>query len=112
MIFLSGFLLSDARAESSFLAFSNSRRRVAGRLCPARLMKYVSMRMPEPGPLGETLFEARERAMVAALLANSPLLGCVESVLTRATQRFFDVVFDRGIMRRVPAYKNLEAQRV
>lgn len=47
------------------------------------------MRMPEDGPLGETLFEASDRAMVAALLVKSPLGGCVESVVTVFTQRFF-----------------------
>ena len=47
------------------------------------------MRMPEDGPFGETLFEASERTMVAALLVNNPLGGCVESVVTVLTQRFF-----------------------
>jgi len=51
-------------------------------------MKYVSMRMPEPGPLGETFFEAKLRAMVAASLVNRPSGGWVESVVTPATQRF------------------------
>jgi hypothetical protein len=35
-------------------------------------MKYVSIRMPELGPLGETLFEARVLAIVLALLVNNP----------------------------------------
>jgi hypothetical protein len=43
--------------------------------------------MPEPGPLGETFFEASERAMVAASLVKSPLGGKVETVLTLLTQR-------------------------
>lgn len=46
------------------------------------------MRMPEPGPLGETLLEASDLAIVEASLVNRPLAGCVESVLTFATQRF------------------------
>lgn len=46
------------------------------------------MRMPEPGPLGDTLFEARVLAIVAALFVNSPWGGWVESVCTRATHRF------------------------
>src|SRR5215813_3056383 len=46
------------------------------------------MRMPDPGPLGETFFEARVRAMVAALLLKRPLGGCVESVVTFAIHRF------------------------
>jgi hypothetical protein len=48
-------------------------------------MKYVSIRIPEEGPLGETLFEARVRAMVSALLVNRPSGGWVESVFTLAT---------------------------
>lgn len=45
------------------------------------------MRMPDPGPFGDTFFEASACAMVAASLVNNPLAGCVESVLTFATQR-------------------------
>lgn len=44
--------------------------------------------MPELGPLGETFFEASDRAMVEASLVNRPFGGWVESVLTFATQRF------------------------
>jgi hypothetical protein len=55
---------------------------------PARLMKYVSILMPDDGPLGETRLDARARAMLAALLVKSPLGGCVESVRTLATHRF------------------------
>jgi hypothetical protein len=47
------------------------------------------MRMPEPGPLGETFFEASERAMTGALLVKRSLGGWVESVVTVRTQRFF-----------------------
>jgi len=50
-------------------------------------MKYVSIRMPEPGPFGETLREARTRAIVAAFFVNKPGGGWVESVVTPATQR-------------------------
>ena len=46
------------------------------------------MRIPDPGPLGETRFEARDRAMVAALLVNNPLGGKVDTVLTSATHFF------------------------
>lgn len=49
-------------------------------------MKYVSIRMPEPGPFGETFLEARARAIVSALFVNNPAWGCVESVVTFATQ--------------------------
>ena len=52
-------------------------------------MKNVSMRMPEPGPLGETLFEANVRAIVAALLLKRPGGGWVESVLTLALHFLF-----------------------
>lgn len=47
--------------------------------------------MPEPGPLGETRFEASVRAIVSALLVNSPSGGCVESVFTLATHRLLEV---------------------
>lgn len=40
------------------------------------------MRIPEPGPLGETFFDASVRAIVPGSLLNSPSGGCVESVLT------------------------------
>ena len=51
------------------------------------------MRMPEPGPLGDTFVEARLRAMVAALLVNKPAGGWVESVCTLATHLRFEVPF-------------------
>ena len=56
-------------------------------------MKYVSIRMPEPGPLGETLFEAKVLAIVLALLVNNPAGGWVESVFTFATHLVFLRVF-------------------
>jgi len=98
------------RAESSCFAFSSSRLRAALRPFPARLMKYVSMRMPDAGPLSETFFEARLRAMTGAVLVNKPGGGCVESVVTFLTQRFFaGVLFaffrverDRVVMVSVP----------
>jgi hypothetical protein len=43
------------------------------------------MRMPEPGPFGDTFFDASVRAMVAAFFLNNPAGGCVESVLTVPT---------------------------
>jgi len=46
------------------------------------------MRIPDPGPLGETRFEASDRAMIAALLVNNPLGGKVDTVLTSATHLF------------------------
>jgi len=45
------------------------------------------MRIPDPGPLGETFFDASVRAMVAALRLNSPSGGWVESVVTPADHR-------------------------
>jgi len=60
------------RSESNTLAFSSSARRLEVRPRPARLMKYVNIRMPEPGPVGETFLEANLRAIVAALLVNKP----------------------------------------
>lgn len=43
------------------------------------------MRIPEPRPLGETLFEAKALAIVEASFVNSPAGGCVESVVTVPT---------------------------
>jgi hypothetical protein len=69
------FCWSRILFESKDFAFSSSRRLVALRPFPARLMKYVSMRMPELGPLGETFFEASDLTIVAALFVNSPARG-------------------------------------
>jgi len=46
------------------------------------------MRIPDPGPFGDTFFEARLRAMVAALFVNNPFGGCVESLVTVRTHLF------------------------
>jgi hypothetical protein len=75
--------------ESNCFALSSSARRSELRPRPARFMKYVSIRMPEPGPLGETLFEAKVLAIVLALLVNNPAGGWVESVFTFATHLVF-----------------------
>jgi hypothetical protein len=52
-------------------------------------MKYVSIRIPELGPFGETLLDASDRAIVAAFFVNKPGGGWVESVVTRETHLFF-----------------------
>lgn len=59
--------------------------------------------MPDAGPLGDTLFEARLRAMTEALFVKRSLGGWVASVVTSRTHRFFEegcffateFVFDR-----------------
>jgi hypothetical protein len=50
------------------------------------------MRMPDSGPLGETFFEAKLLAIAGALFLNNPGGGCVEFVLTLATQRLPELV--------------------
>jgi hypothetical protein len=50
------------------------------------------MRMPDGGPLGETFFEAKLLAIAGALFLNNPGGGCVEFVLTLATQRLPELV--------------------
>jgi hypothetical protein len=70
------------RSERSFLALLRADFLEALKVLPARLIKNVSMRIPEPGPLGETFFDARVRAIVSGSLLNNPSGGCVESVLT------------------------------
>src|SRR5260221_2714537 len=77
------------RFESRVLAFRSSARRPALSPRPARFIKYVSIFMPDPGPFGETFLEASTRAIVGALLLNSPAGGCVESVLTFDIHRVF-----------------------
>jgi hypothetical protein len=76
------------RFERRSFAFSNSARWEAVSPLPARLMKYVSIRKPEVGPFGDTLFDASVFAIVEAFFVNSPSGGCVESVLTLATHSF------------------------
>jgi hypothetical protein len=49
--------------------------------------------MPDAGPLGETFFEARLRAMTGALFVKRSLGGWVESVVTLRTQRFLEADF-------------------
>jgi hypothetical protein len=53
--------------------------------------------MPEPGPLGETFFEASVRAMVPASLLNTPSGGCVESVLTFPDHFFVALAMVRSV---------------
>ncbi len=89
----SRFLASDFFArlippERRSLAFCSSARRLGANPRPARFMKYVSIRSPEPGPFGETSLDARARAIVAAFFANNPGGGWVESVLTLDTHLF------------------------
>jgi len=54
------------------------------------------MRIPDAGPFGETRFDASVRAIVAASLVKRPSGGCVASVFTDATHRFF--VFVAGML--------------
>jgi hypothetical protein len=83
-------LAAFTRFESSRFAFSNSALRLLLNPFPARLMKYVSIRMPDPGPRGETFFDASCRAIVAASFVNSPSGGYVETVFTLLTHFFFE----------------------
>ena len=71
------------RLESKDLAFSNSALRAALNPRPARLIKYVSILKPEAAPFGETFFDARLRAMVAAFLVKSFGGGCVGRIHSR-----------------------------
>ena len=68
-------LARRTRSESNFFAFSNSARRSAVKPFPPILRKYVSIRKPETGPLGETFFDASDRAMTLALFVNRPSGG-------------------------------------
>jgi len=75
------------RFDSSLFARSNCARRVGLSPLPARLIKYVNILIPEPGPFGDTLRDAKARAIVLAAFVNKPACGCVESVLTFAIHR-------------------------
>jgi hypothetical protein len=82
------------RSESNIFARSSLVSLLALSPLPARLMKYVSIRIPEAGPFAETFLEASERAIVAESWVNSPFSGWVESVVTLATQRLpYDLWF-------------------
>jgi hypothetical protein len=59
------------REEGKRFALSSSVRRVALSPRPAQLMKYVSIRNPELGPLGETFFEANVRG--CSIFFDTPL---------------------------------------
>lgn len=88
------------RFESSLLARWSSARRERLRFLPARLMKKLSMRMPDCGPLGETFFEARDLAIAAASFLNRPGGGKVETVFTPATHLLLGRLFGRlGLCR-------------
>ena len=50
------------------------------------------MRIPEPGPLGDTRFDASDLAISCGDFVKRPSGGCVESVLTFLTQRFFATI--------------------
>jgi hypothetical protein len=71
-----------------FFAFSSSRFRVIDKFLPARLIKYWIIRMPEPIPLGLTLFFAMVLAIVWASFVNKALGGSVETVFTLRTHFF------------------------
>src|SRR6185312_2560404 len=82
------------RSESSALAFSSSLLRFPLKFFPARFIKKFNMRIPEPGPLGETFLDARDFAIVSASLVKSPSGGKVETVFTCPDHRFvFPVEF-------------------
>jgi hypothetical protein len=69
------------------------------------------MRIPDCGPFGETFLEANALAIVGAFFVNSPLGGCVESVLTWLTHLFFFLL--RLIMKKIhlPALRLVERSR-
>jgi len=68
-------------------------------------MKYVSMRIPDAAPFGDTFLEASERAISGALFVKRPFGGKVETVFTFATQRltrFFPDVFAASFLAAIP----------
>ena len=75
-------------SESSTLAFSSSLLRFPLKFFPARLIKKFNIRIPEPGPFGETFLDASDLAIVSASLVKSPGGGKVETVFTCLDHRF------------------------
>ena len=69
---------------SKVFALSSSARREGLSPRPERLIKNVSIRIPEPGPFGDTFLEANVLAITKALFLNNPGGGRVESVSTFA----------------------------
>jgi len=68
-------------------------------------MKYVSMRIPDAAPFGETFLDASERAISGALFVKSPSGGNVETVFTLATHRltrFFPDLFAAFFLAAMP----------
>ena len=65
------YLLAEILFERSLFARSNTARRELLSPRPARFMKYVSIRIPDCGPLGDTFLEANARAIVGALFVNN-----------------------------------------
>lgn len=68
-------------------------------------MKKFSIRIPEPGPFGETFLDARELAIVFASFVKSPGGGKVETVFTCPDHRFvflseflFEAFAERGMI--------------
>jgi hypothetical protein len=49
--------------------------------------------MPDAGPLGDTFFDAKLRAIAVALRVNKPAGGNVDKVFTPAIHRFFLLLF-------------------
>ena len=60
------------RFDNRALARSKVARLDGERPLPARLIKYVSILIPDAGPFGETRREARDLAMAEALLVKRP----------------------------------------
>jgi hypothetical protein len=63
--------------------------------------------MPDCGPLGDTFLEAKVRATTEAFLLNKPAGGCVESVFTLATHRFFLERFFPGVLCRIDVTRDI-----
>jgi hypothetical protein len=81
------------RRESSSFARLSSAFLDGFRFLPALFMKKVNILIPDPGPLGETFFEASERAIVSAPFVKSPSGGNEETVFTLCDHFFGPLVF-------------------
>jgi hypothetical protein len=93
------------RSDSNSLAFCKAAFRDALKFLPARFTKNVSILIPEPGPFGDTFFEASVRAIVSGSLVKSPSGGNVESVFTFPDHFFAAVDMDIDFPKRKQSHR-------
>ncbi len=59
------------------------------------------MRIPDPGPLGDTFFDASARAIAGALFLNNPADGYVDAVFTLPDHRLAPFALELACLRAI-----------